>query len=927
MIAFTYESGNKAEAIAGTGGNAALQAGEGGGMTAMARTTGRKGALQPRWSRVLALGMAVVLMTCGGASAALIPDAEVAAARATVERTEDALKAAEKALAKQAAALKEAVADEAELTAELAKLKAKLADAPARAKGSLSTKVRRQQEAINTATTERAALEADVARTTAQVDNLRGEVAKATAAHTDLTARQKDELAAWEQRQVEEKAAAKAAAKDAKEAAKAAKAAAEEAAKAAKAAADATPAVTAAPVVAAPVAVAAPAPAVVEAAPAPAAPAPAADLAPLEQKVEQATAGKAQAEAVVTQRAEDLERAKDAKARRKAADALSDAEKVAAAKKKEEQAAAAELEAARQQPAAVTPRAFAHTPQVSEPAPWAPPAAPEPAPVLRGDQRLTVPEAAVADIAPAGEALQFDVAMLAGDKDIAEDLDVWKEWASYITFASVTPTEINEFHGRLTKALHEKGYVFAKVTFPTRIWSTGIFLAKVDCGPLGTITVKGNRHYSAKQIINALADQDGARFNYARVHGDLFDLNARPDLNIDAKLRPSIQDGRRVVDADLEVEDSLPIHGALEISNTGTDDTSDWRIRSSLQHVNLTKHDDVLTVEWLTSPDVSDVNAYSAAYFLPLDDRWSMNIYAGLSDSDIEDVLPQLDIRGRGHFAGAQFTRVLEETPRYRTQLSLGWLYQYWENEQEIAGFTWEDRRLRLSMPSATFGYSSRVFDSLGGRNFASITAMANFAGNYGSSTKDEFIGEGGTGFTDGDFALARFQLARLQRFFKGEDQPGKWTVFMRADGQFSGDSLPPPVRRSLGGANSVRGYEEAEVAGDNAVTATIELRTPLFSNFIPGLKKSQDFLDANPEAWQQHRLQFVVFSDLGWLENKEPLPGVMDSETLASVGAGLRLGFTKYSQMRLDYGYPLEDTTEDTPSSGRFHLSLQVQF
>ena len=149
----------------------------------------------------------------------------------------------------------------------------------------------------------------------------------------------------------------------------------------------------------------------------------------------------------------------------------------------------------------------------------------------------------------------------------------------------------------------------------------------------------------------------------------------------------------------------------------------------------------------------------------------------------------------------------------------------------------------------------------------------------------------------------------------------------MRVDGQFAGDSLPPPVRRSLGGANSVRGYEEGEVAGDNAVTGTVELRTPLFSNFIPGLKKTQEYLDANPEAWQQHRLQFVVFGDVGWLQNKEPLAGEMDKETLASLGVGLRLGFTKYSQMRVDYGYPLEDTTDDTPSSGRFHLSLQVQF
>ena len=51
------------------------------------------------------------------------------------------------------------------------------------------------------------------------------------------------------------------------------------------------------------------------------------------------------------------------------------------------------------------------------------------------------------------------------------------------------------------------------------------------------------------------------------------------------------------------------------------------------------------------------------------------------------------------------------------------------------------------------------------------------------------------------------------------------------------------------------------------------------------------------------------------------------DDNSLWSVGAGIRLGLTKYSQMALDYGYPIIDASDDTPNAGRLHLSVQLQF
>ena len=547
---------------------------------------------------------------------------------------------------------------------------------------------------------------------------------------------------------------------------------------------------------------------------------------------------------------------------------------------------------------------------------------------MKGGNELKVSEPAKKSFGVAGTKYEFDIAMLAGDKAIVEKLPIWNDWAEKIPFTPVTAEEIQEFYVQLLKTLKEQGYIFAKVDFPTRPWNNGIFVAKIDCGPLGNITVRNAKHFSEEQLRKKLSNPEG-KFNYAKTYGDLFDLNSNPDLKLQTSLKPVIQGGRQVINAEITVEDKVPIHGAIELRNDGTSKTTDWRLRSTLQHLNVTDHFDTLTIEWLTGlfdHPFEDVNALSGSYFLPIDDRWSFNFYGGWNQSEIDDIMPEIGVVGRGHYLGTQLSYVLRETPKYRQQISLSWFYQVWKNKQDITGTVYDDRELTISMPSITLGHVDKVFDSFEGRNFASITAKANQAGKFGSSCKQDFMTQGSP-YCDGDFFVVDIELARFQRLFSGEDAPGKWTLFMKTDIQLADDNLPPSVRQYLGGFGSVRGYEEAELGGDNTVTATLELRTPLAENFIPGLKKDIQYLDDNPEYWGRHRLQLVAFTDFGYVENKRPVTGDINNQEFFSIGMGLRVGLTKYTQMSIDYGYALVEASEDTPDAGRFHISLQAQF
>jgi hemolysin activation/secretion protein len=103
---------------------------------------------------------------------------------------------------------------------------------------------------------------------------------------------------------------------------------------------------------------------------------------------------------------------------------------------------------------------------------------------------------------------------------------------------------------------------------------------------------------------------------------------------------------------------------------------------------------------------------------------------------------------------------------------------------------------------------------------------------------------------------------------------PWKWSLAGTLDGQIASGPLINNEQYSAGGADTVRGYTEAERLGDNAARASLELRTPqLFAGRIAHLEDAYSFL----------------FADGAKLHTIQPLPGEEANFTLASAGLGLK--------------------------------------
>jgi hemolysin activation/secretion protein len=105
------------------------------------------------------------------------------------------------------------------------------------------------------------------------------------------------------------------------------------------------------------------------------------------------------------------------------------------------------------------------------------------------------------------------------------------------------------------------------------------------------------------------------------------------------------------------------------------------------------------------------------------------------------------------------------------------------------------------------------------------------------------------------------------------------------------------------GGAGSVRGFGERDVAGDSGIGANLELYTPNLCG------------DGN---WQ---CRLLAFHDRAHVRRNHALAGELVRTSIASAGLGLRVMLSSQANLQLDYGRVLQAGATGREDSGRLHV------
>ncbi|MDE2082437.1 MAG: ShlB/FhaC/HecB family hemolysin secretion/activation protein [Burkholderiales bacterium] len=459
----------------------------------------------------------------------------------------------------------------------------------------------------------------------------------------------------------------------------------------------------------------------------------------------------------------------------------------------------------------------------------------------------------------------------------------------------------------------DAGYGGVVAYLPAQTVSGGVAVIQVVEGRVGKISVRGAPGFDEANVRASVPDlRIGQTPRARRINVQNVIANENPAKRLQVLLKPGDQPGS--IDADLSV-DARPLQSmTVGVDDTGTQRTGRYRIGATWQNANLTGHDDVLSAQYQTSPSKpSQVTILSAGYRLPLYAELATldaylayaNVNAGASATAAGDVR----INGKGRLGGLRMTWYLPVAGEFDHRVGLALDRREYINNCEVAGLpsgACGPAGANVAVTPLSVDYS--VQSTSGLRWGADVALSANLGVGGGDSGQAAF---------DAVRTGAKRGYSMLRATFSAALPLGeRWQLRTRLAGQGTSDALVPGEQFGIGGANSVRGYEERELVGDRGVQGALELVGPE----LLGPRAGPSGLYAS--------LLPLLFVDAGQVGNVmgAPCSGTHTRCSLWSVGVGLQFSRGPL-QARLAVADARRDGLVTRRGDRRTHAALSYSF
>lgn len=446
----------------------------------------------------------------------------------------------------------------------------------------------------------------------------------------------------------------------------------------------------------------------------------------------------------------------------------------------------------------------------------------------------------------------------------------------------------------LEREIERAGVAFQRVVLPPQSLAQGTVVLRVAVFTVARVEVRGARHHSEANVRRSVpALREGETPDTGAIARDMAVANRQGWKTASLTFRESETDPEGL-HAVLEVEDRRPWLVWSGLDNTGSAETGRFRWSLGASAGNLLDRDHTVSASYVTSPGhAGQVRQWAGSYAVPVYGlAGTLSAHYVRSDVDTGRVLDSFDVSGAGEFAGVRYTQELRRRGRLSHRLSVGL----------------DDRRFDTEV---VFGGSDEGPPEVRSRPL-SLGYAAEYAGDgWGVDARVQYARSlsGGSGNDDAAYAGNRAGARAGWDALRGGatltlSLPAGWTARGVVDGQVAGEALVAGEQFGLGGASSVRGFSEREIAGDDGVRASVELWSP---------------------AVAPAGARFLAFADAGRMSSAPGGAGPR-RDTIASVGAGLRWSPGEHVALSVDVGVVVEGTaTRESGAHG--HLNLVVRY
>jgi hemolysin activation/secretion protein len=448
------------------------------------------------------------------------------------------------------------------------------------------------------------------------------------------------------------------------------------------------------------------------------------------------------------------------------------------------------------------------------------------------------------------------------------------------------------------QALYQKkGYAGVQVSLPEQELDRGEVTLRVIEVRIGRVLVEGNEHFSADLIRRSVPSlQPGTTPMTRQISASVRVANENPARQSAVLLRPA--PGENEVDAVIRVADVPPMRFSLSLDNTGNRETGFYRSGFAFQHANLLGRDHVLTAQYITSPqNTNDVEVYGLGYRVPLYARGdSMDFIAGYSTVNSGTVQGLFDVSGKGAIYAFRYNNNLSRLGEIEHRLVYGIDYRAYQNlvTPVGGGFNFVPD---VTVHPASVTYSAQLRQERREASFY-LSYARNLPGgndgraeNFQNSRRD---------------ARASYRIWRAGSVFSGSFAKD-WQYRVKVDLQYTDEALISPEQFGLGGADSVRGFNERYASSDKGLRSNWEIYTPELGTAM---------------GFDKAKLRLLAFYDTGQLVRNFTLPGELERVSLDSAGFGARLSYGHNLTIKADYAQVLHDGSQFGTPAGRIYAN-----
>ena len=455
----------------------------------------------------------------------------------------------------------------------------------------------------------------------------------------------------------------------------------------------------------------------------------------------------------------------------------------------------------------------------------------------------------------------------------------------------------------------------------------------------------GKRWFSDKLVLKKVRVKPGDPVDSKLLLDDINWLNNNPFRQVDVLLRQGKKLGES--DIQLNVKDRIPVRIYLGYEDSGTALTGKDRVIGGFNWGNAIGFDEVWNYQHSADSAADWMRANSGSVTIPLPWRHTLM----LSGSYVE---AKADFQGTSYSTLGQSARSWQASMRYSVPLAAVGKFTH----QLTAGADFKRSNNSLEFGGTAISPSfTEILQLEGGYNFSMPDAMGQT-----SAGVDVYYSPGNLSYrntaaafrelrngTTAYYTYGRLILERLTRL------PYNCSWVLNASTQLTPQRLMPSEQMGLGGYQTVRGYDERVINGDQGWFVSNEFRLPAFSlpspfnlggwkvgkadekpkSGKPGAADAAAAKAAKPEEKAKAPDQFQLFGfwDHGLISVNQALPSEAGNQWLSAVGLGWRYTINPYVSVRFDYGWQLHESGAARLSGLNFseksrgHLGVLIGF